>query len=391
MSTTVASLAVPPARAGGKPARWGTAGLFLATLLLTRHTQIPGLTGIVAPFTLLLLALGLQVGKRLPLAAPFGLIATASMLWSLYAGVPGGNVWRFYVICIATLLAFCFKPVSIRRWLVLSPVFLQAVAIICISAYLAVMHDQVLASVVRNYVLDQAWGDIYSFDGYYYRVQLNGNALLPLLWMMTLFTPGRSRLSKGCALAVSGLSLIVAGNLTYLASASVAVLIWLRRETRGKLVASLSLGVVVAVIVVTALGSIQEVLDRKFAGSNSSMATRFDQIQVATDAISLHPERLVVGFGLGAPFPDGRMRDYSHQNYIELQSLYLAYQLGIVGSLAYLMCLLALSRSALSADGLLIFWLFILSGLSNPYILDSNQIIATVLLVCLFPKRRVLR
>ena len=45
------------------------------------------------------------------------------------------------------------------------------------------------------------------------------------------------------------------------------------------------------------------------------------------------------------------------------------------------------ARHRLDADGRKIFWLYMLSGCTNPYIFDSNQIIATIVLVVAFPRR----
>jgi O-antigen ligase len=129
-----------------------------------------------------------------------------------------------------------------------------------------------------------------------------------------------------------------------------------------------------------------EMMQRKFEGSDSSMGVRFDQIDAAVNLWSDSPGSFVFGTGLGSGFPDGRERNYSEFQYIELQSLYLFVQLGLIGMLLYLATLVVNVRHLLDPDGRRIFWLYMLSGCTNPTILDTNQIIATMLLVCLFPR-----
>jgi O-antigen ligase len=146
-----------------------------------------------------------------------------------------------------------------------------------------------------------------------------------------------------------------------------------------------------AVVLLAALSfawnAADEVIDRKFEGSDSSMGIRFDQVDSAVALWSESPVRFLIGTGLGSGFPDGRERNYSEFQYIELQSLYLLVQLGFAGMLLYLVTLAIGVHRFLDVDGRAIFWLYALSGSSNPTILDANQIIATVLLVCLFPRR----
>jgi hypothetical protein len=131
---------------------------------------------------------------------------------------------------------------------------------------------------------------------------------------------------------------------------------------------------------------VNDVLERKFDGGDSSMGVRFDQLDVASNLWSQSPARFLLGAGLGANFPDGHERNYSEYQYIELQSLYLLVQLGVLGMAIYLATLTISTHRFLNKDGRWIFWLYMLSGATNPYILDTNQIIATILLICFYPR-----
>jgi len=262
---------------------------------------------------------------------------------------------------------------------------LQSLLIVAVSLSLAVLQDLEVASAIRSMVIESNWGDIYSFDGIYYRVQLIGNALIPLLFLVSLWR-WHQGLFYRAATAVSLLGLLAAGNLTYVLVAIVAILMRTWQATRRSLAARIMIGVIVCAALVLAWDTASDAFNQKFGASDSSMGVRFDQVEVAVSLWGESPLRFVFGAGLGSSFPDGRERAYSESQYIELQSLYLFVQLGLLGSAIYLVSLAFSARYCLSKDGQRIFWLYMLSGITNPYILDTNQIIAAMLLVCLFPR-----
>jgi hypothetical protein len=363
-----------------------TAGLTVATFLLTRQTQVPALEGLAAPWALLLVLWCLRWNPTLLILVPLLAYALASALTSIALGREPGAVMRFFAITLGTLVAFHVRPRNISVPWVLLPVALQALAIGGIAIALGALQDPALAVAARDMALEANWGDIYSFDGLYYRVQLIGNALLPLLFMIAVWRWHVRRLYRVLTL-VALLGLAAAGNLTYFAVAAIAVLMSQGHRLRRHALAPVALAVALPLALIVSWSAINEVISQKFEGSDSSMAVRFDQIDVVQSALGDSPAKLLFGSGLGAAFPDGRQRDYSQDRYIELQSLYLLLQLGVVGTLIYLSSLWLSARQRLDPAGRRIFWLYMLSGLTNPYILDANQIVATVILVCAFPRQ----
>jgi hypothetical protein len=363
-----------------------TAALLVATFLLTRQTQIPVLEGLAAVWALLLLLLSLRWSPLLPLAIPMLAYGCGSMLVSLLAGREPVVVVRFFVITIGTVLAFQIRPVRISVPWAMLPVTLQAVLIFGIAVALGVLQEPGLAVAVRDFALDSNWGDIYSFDGLYYRVQLIGNALLPLLFMIAVWRWQNGRIYRVLAL-LSLLGLIAAGNLTYFVVAVIAVLIAQGKRLKQSMFARMVLVVMVLLVLAATWGAINEAVADKFEGSDSSMGVRFDQWEVAHRELGASPIKLLLGAGLGASFPDGKQRNYSQDRYIEMQWLYLLLQLGLLGTLIYVATLWLSVHQRLDKGGRCIFWLYMLSGLTNPYILDTNQIVATLILVCAFPRR----
>ncbi|MBB3195170.1 hypothetical protein [Roseateles terrae] len=355
----------------------------LATLLLTRHAQVPGLSSLTAPFALLILLCTLRVSSVTLAVLPMLLYCCISLVVSVFLGNEVSVGLRFLVITIATLVAFGVRSQPVSPAWALFPVALQAVSIAILSLTLSVMQDPLMGGAVRAYAITSDWGDVYTLDGLYYRVQVIGNALIPLLFAVCLWQPP-SRLRRwGLAMAVLGL--LAAGNLTYFLMAGLAVFLrfkaYFYTHTRTWLTVFSLLGVVAVANSDVGISSVT----RKFDGAGSSMGVRFDQIDAVVRATDTFPAAVLTGAGLGSRFPNGRINDYSDSLYIELQALFVGYQLGLIGAAIYGATLLYCARRTLNRQGRLIFWLYMLSGISNPYILDTNQIIATMLLVHLFP------
>jgi hypothetical protein len=363
-----------------------TAGFFFATFLLTRQSQVPALAGLAAPFALSFVLLRLRPQVPALVLVPIFAYGLCSGLVSIVAGREVSDVFRFFAITMGTLFAFHIRPTTVSVSWSLLPVTLQALIVAAISIGLSLLQDPDLAFAARSIAQEAQWGDIYSFDGLYYRVQVVGNALLPLLFMVSLWRLGSGRVYRWMVLA-SLIGLVAAGNLTYALVAALAAFIRYRAwlfATSGRATLTL-LSLLVALVL--AGGAVAEAFSVKFDGGDSSMGVRFDQIDAAAREVGDSPASMLWGTGLGAPFPDGRERKYSESQYIELQSLYLFLQLGAVGTLLYLATLFYCARRFLADDGRTIFWLFLLAGSTNPYILDTNQLVATALLVCVFPRR----
>jgi hypothetical protein len=356
----------------------------LATLLLTRHAQVPGLSSLTAPWALLILLATLSINRVSLAVAPMLMYCCVSLIAASFAGNDPSVGVRFLVITIATLLAFGVRSQRISVGLALFPVVLQAIAIAVLSLTLSILQDPVIADAMRSFAMESEWGDIYSLDGIYYRVQVIGNALLPLLFMICLWSPKSAFKSWGIVISIIGL--LAAGNLTYFLMVGLAFVFRFKSffYSHTKTWLALLMLVIATAPLTSDVGL--EAVARKFDGADSSMGIRFDQIDAVARTLDDHPWAMLTGAGLGARFPDGKQRSYSDSLYIELQALYITYQLGIVGAALYLITLMYCARQRLNSAGCVIFGLYVFSGISNPYILDTNQIIATMLLVHLFPR-----
>jgi hypothetical protein len=360
--------------------------IFVGTFLLTRHIQLPMLQGLVGPWVLLVLVCTVQLDRTISAVLPMLMYASVSLIGAAFAGHEPSSAARFFIILLATLLAFNVRPRRLSLGWALAPVGVQALLIAGFSLALAILQDSVLASTARFTALENGWGDIYSFNGIYYRVQIIGNALIPLMFLICLFQERRSRANK-TGLVISSLGIIAAGNLTYFIVVFIALAVrYWRVFVRRQLLWLLLIPISIAVTLIS-WQSASELVESKFDGSGSSMGVRFDQVDTAFNSFAESPTAMLIGQGLGAKFPNGRERNYSEHQYIELQVLYMTYQLGILGMLLYVLTLIWCARRHLTSQGQWIFWLFMLSGITNPYILDSNQVIATMMLMHLYSVR----
>jgi len=352
------------------------------TLALTRQAQFPSLDIFAAPLAVLII-LCFCNKNSFTLDFLFFFVACSVLACvGLGKGFLSIDALRFFIILTFSLLAFRMKNLKLNWQLAMLPVALQAAFISVVAVYLGIKADYSLGQKVRAFVLERQWGDIYSFDGIYYRVQLKGNALIPGLFLMSLFSiPTEKRISIKIYLILSSAGLVAAGNLNYFIVALVAVGIRIFYLLRYRVWACLGATYIACLSIVLFFDKLIRLISMKFEGDVSSMSVRFDQIDALLRHYYERPLSLIFGEGLGARFPDGQIRQYSNGLYIELQTLYIFYQLGFIVFSLFVFILLRFSLHYLSDRGRVVFYLFIACGLANPYIFDSTQILFTFILV----------
>lgn len=351
--------------------------LCFCLLMLTRHTQFSIFQIILLPLVLLIILAAFDYQNLDKFIFTILIYCLGSLLIGAVNGYDFTDMARFFSIIVLSTVALKIRSFRISENLVFAPLVVQCVLIIGISVSLGALQDEGLARLARSTVIENNWGDIYSFNGIYYKTQLIGNALIPFLFIFLLFKGEKTTYQKLMMIIVS-MGLIAAGNLSYLIASGVALAV----KFKQKLKTPLGVFAVIVLILISSLivGENNEILTRKFDGDDSSMGVRFDQISTAYDSFAENPYKLLIGAGLGARFPDGKQRNYSENLYIEIQSLYIFYQIGFVGFLLYVLTLIYFLRKRLSSEGRTIFWLYILASLSNPYIFDLNQILVALIL-----------
>ena len=377
------------ARAGRRPdtSLAGTLLLALCTLLLTRHAQVPELTAVLAPVVLATVIATLRLRPDSAVVLPLITYSAVSALAALVMGVEPADTLRFLAIVWGVTLATQSMPPRVHQGWVLAPIVAQAILIISVSVWLGLLQDDSAALDIRAIALSGEWGDVYSQNGWYYKVQFVGNALIPLAWMLALEQWRQGR-AHWCWTALLSLGLAAAGNLTYILVCFVYAA-WLQlKEAQRSLSRTLAVSLAIAGIVLGWATFGSDTLTEKFDGSDSSMGIRFDQIDVIREAFAEAPVAALFGHGIGARYPDGKERAYSQSQYIELQILYITYQIGLAGLLLLLGTLAVALHKRMKPAGSVIFWAYMACGSTNPYIFDSNQVTATLLLLALYGRPR---
>jgi hypothetical protein len=351
-------------------------------LILTRHSQFKFLSGFLAPITCFIVLLSIRVSHKLDLLIPVFIYSIFSFYYSILIGNDISDVTRFFIIIVFTLLAFyCNNSINCNKYPIIIPFIIQAIIIIAISFYLAWSNDPSLANDFRNYFIENGIGDVYTFNGYYFKVQIIGNALIPLIFYICL--ENYEKKSYMYSSFLMGLAIIVCGNLSYIVVSVIAIIIFFYKRIKNK-------NIIMIIILFFSCIYFYDLFLEKFissAGSESSMDARFSQLNLIYSLLCNSAVNTLFGYGLGARLPG----IYYSNPYIELQTMYIIYQIGLIGIIIYFLTLGILLNNFLLKKGKIIYLLYLASSIMNPYIFDSNQIIATLIIVLYYGKKNEFR
>lgn len=354
--------------------------LCVTVVMLTRQMQLRDYNYFLVGATAGIAFLGWSVIAYKIVSLSFTYFVLCFLL-GLMSGAGVSDALRFLAILLFTLSAFLFKPHDqTPKKLLIAIGLVQAGVVIGIGGYLGVIQDASVAAAIRVWANDVLqMGDVYSFNGVYYRVQLIGNALLPFFFCLTLHFRNEGKwMVLSCGIFT--IALIFAGNLTYWAASAAYTLYEFRSYLRNPLVALIA---IVGIFFVTSSAIVTESTSAKFSEDDGSAGIRVDQISVILDRMERHPYGAIFGFGLGQRIPDGQFRNYSEYLYIELQAAYVFYQIGLIGMTLYALSFVGLAYKCLNDESRPILFAYIFASISNPYIFDSNQVFVTAFLSAL--------
>lgn len=304
---------------------------------------------------------------------------------------------RFYIIPILILASFF---ISQKKYFVngfLTVVTLHALFLIFFELYLMFLAGPDFPRHIRNEVLTKGLGDIYTYDGFFYRIQVKGNAFLPLAFLVSLYSINKRNV-KLIVASILLLATIIAGNFAFLIALLFYLFVHLTlyiynknkryfnvfknyiRDNRKK-------SVIIALIIVILLGIssvitfkyVEEVLIRK---SEYSIPARIDQAEVLWNNLKESPTTILFGQGLGNIVETKtQFRDYSNYIYYELQSFYILNQVGIIYFLLFVITnIFYIYYSWNNKTVTIIYITYILYAFTNPYMFDTTNIIALIIL-----------
>ncbi|EJG7542211.1 O146 family O-antigen polymerase [Escherichia coli] len=314
-------------------------------------------------------------------------------LYSLYSGNDPVLISRFYIILILIIVSYyaAIKSISYINIFIFLAVT-QAFVIIGLEAFMFLNFRFSDYSAIRNYFIDNQFGDIYTYNGFFYHIQIKGNALLLFSYMISFYlynkTNNKLYLLSSMFLA---LAVLFCGNLAFYITFLIHAFIFLflrKARTYNQLLLKVFIFLITFGVFISCSGMeyLVKAYELKFQGANfSSMGTRFDQFNVLIDDLFENVLTALVGQGLGNIINvQTAVRNYSDYIYYELQAVYFLNQLGVLLFLLFVIINVILTLKFIKPIELrIVYMLYILYALVNPYMLDTNHVVVVFILVSL--------
>lgn len=220
----------------------------------------------------------------------------------------------------------------------------------------------------RDWAWENGFGDIYMLSRWNAKVQVHGNALLLVAFIVD-FT-GKRRLTLQNGIVLTGI--LAAGNFAFVLGLGVFAawhgLIWIKARKVSK-------RIVVVILACGLLLSAPYVAAKIAQKAEVSNKTRIEQAQVLLDA---NP---IIGEGLGNYIrAETTTRNYDGDIYFELQTLYIYNQVGLLGlGLAYGLTVWPLWRKGKKRA--ILYLIYLMYAFWNPYCWDMTHIITLLILM----------
>jgi hypothetical protein len=308
--------------------------------------------------------------------------ASFLLVYAIVLGNEFANSIRFFIIITLIQLAFLVKTSKGYVDVLIIFLVIQAMVLFGIHLALNIFFNIQTYLFLRIFFQTQGWGDLYTYNGLFYNIQVLGNALLPFGFFISVhFYRGIKRLIISSILLIG---IFIAGNFAFFLGLVVfAVLTFLTSRNIPTRWFSVGFGAMLLgsmILFAPILNYLGNTLEKKSEDSNP---TRIDQTEVLWADLSSDPFSLVFGKGLGNTVDvKTKWRDYTDNLYFELQSIYFLNQLGLFNFLIFTLA---------NALGVLIFFThrytkviyvsYLMYSFFNPYFLDTSHIVAILVLI----------
>lgn len=271
-----------------------------------------------------------------------------------------------YKVCLKRLFLISF---SLCLFLIIAEIFL-------------ILFGEEYAKVIRNYVQDRSIGDVY-FYGFYYKIQIKGNAIIPFIYMLSYASELFPLKRKTFIRFIYLVAIFIAGNFAYLLAvvAFHSVLYFYSIRNNSMLYKRLFIGFIILLTVGGGvLSYVDTVLEEKKEESN---AIRIEQATLLLEDLSKNPITLLGGTGLGNTVDvTTHFRSYVGATYYELQVLYILNQLGVIPILLFILVnILFVFKYMPDTKIKMVYAGYILYAITNPYIIDTNQVVVIITLL----------
>lgn len=292
------------------------------------------------------------------------------------------TVLRFAIILFVLIVAFQINnlpQICLKIFLLFQ--IIQSLLIVLFEIYLLVYSDELTSGVIRNFVITEGWGDIYS-NGLFYHVQLRGNSLLPFAYMI-LSIPGLKLRRQWAIKTLIILGNIFAGNFAFILIIIVFVIFnSILKIKNSKTFFKWLIFVIVSIIFLSLpiINMIQSKIESKMEGN--SISERYEQTKLLINSLAKNELTFFCGNGLGYSLDVvTQTRDYRGAIYFEIQPLYFLSQMGVIFFAIFLSFSFFIAFVNYRNKQLfLIFCCYWLYASINPYIFDTNHFIVVIIL-----------
>ncbi len=311
-------------------------------------------------------------------------ISLLMIFYSLYLENEPSLIIRFYLIIVLIFLAYFVKPDKKYINIFIFFIGIQALFLICFEIYLMANFSIDTYYPIRHFFLNNNWGDVYTYNGIIWKIQLKGNALLPFAFFISMvYYKGFKRsLIAGLFFVAT----LLAGNFAYILGIILFLglyYIYSKRWTIQKIVLNGFIGIILTIVLFNpTYNYFSNVVEQKSGDSNS---TRIDQTNVLVENMNKNLVTILFGQGLGNTVDvKTEWRDYSGAIYYELQAFYIMNQSGILFFTFFILINILLAYYMFKYKLLFIVYAsYIFYALFNPYFLDTSHIVAIIILLSL--------
>ncbi|MBT5490769.1 oligosaccharide repeat unit polymerase [bacterium] len=312
------------------------------------------------------------------------IILFSFIFYSLYLNNEPNLIIRFVILLSLIMLSYTINPDKRYISIFLFFIILQSLFIIGFEIFLLINFDILTYIPIRHYFNNMGYGDVFTFGGMLYKIQLLGNALLPFgLFIVWLFYSGYKKYLFSIVIFIA---ITFAGNFAFILALIIFYILYFLYKTRWTL-QNIVLNSFFIIILVLFTGKpiynyFGNVIKHKAISSNP---VRIDQFNVLISDMNNNLGTLVFGKGLGNTVDiKTEWRNYENRVYYELQSIYILNQIGFVLFLMFIFINILLSLHFIKYKILLItYFTYIFYASFNPYFLDTNHIVVIIVLISL--------
>lgn len=309
--------------------------------------------------------------KEVFLLIVFIIYIAFSAMFSIVTDTGISRIVRFAFILLAILYCSFIKVKDFEKEIniFINIAVLKSFLLISVAIAIMLLGDY---TDFRNWANLNSLGDIYFYNRFMPKVQVQGNALLVVAVIIEYLH--NNKITKKLLILLLGV--LFAGNFAYILGlglfAIYVIVKWAAPRLIGKKkLLPLSIGFVIVCYIV-AMPYLINKIEQKSEVSN---VVRSEQAEVLLDA------NIIIGEGLGNYIKvEMPTRVYDGDIYFEMQTLYILNQIGIIGLLIFY-CIVFLNIKHYGIERLIIYSIYLIYTFWNPYCFDTTQMMATLLII----------